>query len=187
MLPPIADSRDRLWSSARQTEVSVKGCDSLLTAIGTVGGLVGLTVSVLLLALQTREVARQTRISNTLARASILDQYMVGLREVMGYLVDQPELRPYFYEGRALPARGRKRRQIITIAELLADVLEAAMVAVDVTVESASTDPNAPWTPYGKSMLRDSPAFTQVVRSQPDYWPRLNALANTTANDAIDV
>src|SRR5258707_1032732 len=102
----------------------------MLAAIGTIGGLVGLAVSVALLAWQSHEVAKQTKISNAIAAASVIDQCTPGLREPLDHFMDKPELRPYFYEGKPGPRRGRRHARVATLAEMFADVLDGGMLAM---------------------------------------------------------
>lgn len=53
----------------------------MVTTVTAVGGLVGLIVSLVFLALQTRAVSQQVLHSNTLAGTQVLDPTMAGLRE----------------------------------------------------------------------------------------------------------
>lgn len=55
----------------------------MLTQIATIGGLAGLIMSLILLAWQTRAVARQTEISNAIARASAISNSSSSFRQVI--------------------------------------------------------------------------------------------------------
>src|SRR6202012_759929 len=101
----------------------------MLASVATIVGLAGVIISVGLLAWQTRAVAQQTKISNAIASASVLSNSTSSLREVLSLFIEHPELRPYFYESKKPPVRGRKRTYIFTTAEMLADVLEEGLAA----------------------------------------------------------
>jgi hypothetical protein len=100
-----------------------------LTEITTVGGLAGLIASVILLAWQTRAVAQQTKISNAIAGVSALEASTSDMREILMVFIDRPELRPYFYERKNPPRKGRQRARVISVGEMLGDCLETGLVA----------------------------------------------------------
>lgn len=54
----------------------------MLATISAIGGLVGLTISVMLLTWQTRAVAKQTQISNAIAGMNAIRDSTVDLREI---------------------------------------------------------------------------------------------------------
>jgi len=112
----------------------------MLTTIATIGGLAGVIASVALLAWQTRAVARQTTSS---------------LRQILLLFVEYPELRPYFYESKLPPSRGLKRIRILTVAEMLADILEEGL-SVDRLVRTVRIYEE--WPLYCADMLSTSPA-----------------------------
>lgn len=64
----------------------------MITTISAIGGLVGLVISISLLAWQTRAVARQTEISNRIAALSAINGATAGLREVHLLFVSDPGL-----------------------------------------------------------------------------------------------
>ncbi len=151
----------------------------MLTSISAIGGLVGLVFSVILLSFQTRAVARQTKISNSIAAMSAIRDSTTDLREIYSFFIDRPELRPYFYGAKPCPQWGRTRARVLTIAEMLADALESGHLATQLAPASESHDD---WIDYCKSMLRTGPAFADLVRRYPAWWPRLHRLlgADTT-------
>jgi len=62
----------------------------MITTISAIGGLVGLAISIGLLAWQTRAVARQTGISNRIAGLPAINGVTAGLREVHLLFVSDP-------------------------------------------------------------------------------------------------
>ncbi len=127
----------------------------MLTTIATIGGLAGVIASVALLAWQTRAVARQTEISNAIASASVINNTTSSLRQILLLFVEYPELRPYFYESKLPPSRGLKRIRILTVAEMLADILEEGL-SVDRLVRTVRIYEE--WPLYCADMLSTSPA-----------------------------
>lgn len=145
----------------------------MLTNISTIISLIGLTFTLALLTWQTRAVAEQTRISNNIAAASVLSDTGIRLREICMVFVDHPELRPYFYSGKPSPRRGSRQRQVLTIAELLADTLESGLFSYRVVPSSIYLDN---WTSYSDHMLTVSPVLNRLVSSHPGWWPNLYAM-----------
>jgi len=104
----------------------------MLTSISTFLGIAGLIFSVVLLAWQTRSVAEQTRISNSIAAAAVTGDSANRLRAILELFVQYPELRAYFYENKPYPRRGSQRRRVLSIAETFADCLETGLFAYQV-------------------------------------------------------
>jgi len=153
----------------------------MLTEIATIGGLAGLITSLILLAWQTRAVARQTEISNAIARASVISNSSSSFRQVILLFVEYPELRQYFYESKHVPARGYKRTRIISVAEILGDTLEDGLV-VNRLVPNIRFHDN--WSSYCTYMLATSPALNQIMHQHPDWWPRLQGLRPRGTNQS---
>lgn len=152
-----------------------------LTDITTVGGLIGLIVSVMVLAWQTRAVARQTKISNAIAGASILEASTSDLREVLKLIVERPELRAYFYEGAQAPRRRVAQARVTTVAEILGDVLETGLVANRLIPTTESLDD---WISYCNQMLATSPILRRLTAENPDWWPQLAYLGGDVMDRA---
>lgn len=148
----------------------------MLTTIATIGGLAGVIASVALLAWQTRAVARQTEISNAIASASVINNTTSSLRQILSLFVECPELRPYFYESKLPPSRGLKRIRILTVAEMLADILEEGL-SVDRLVRTVRIYEE--WPLYCADMLATSPALNEVMLQHPSWWRTLKTLQST--------
>jgi len=128
-------------------------------------------VSLLFLGWQSREVARQTRIANQTAGAAGLRDSLTHLHSVIQIFVEHPELRPYFYGGVDAPADIAQRAQVDTIAEMLADCMEASLEA------GHTLDPFAPnlgdWQDYCRHVLDSSPVVRALVGEYPSWFPRV--------------
>lgn len=147
----------------------------MLSDVTAIAGLIGLIASLCLVAWQTRAIARQTAISNAIAGVSALNTVLSSLREVYMVFIDHPELRPYFYGGQGMPRSRRLRRQVNTVAEMLADVLESGLLQYRLAPASESSEI---WEDYCRHMLAQSPALCELARKYPEWWPELNNFSN---------
>jgi hypothetical protein len=139
--------------------------------ITTIAGLAGLIASVILLARQTGAVAEQTKISNAIAGASVLETTTADLREVLVLFVERPELRSHFYDGEHLPAHGRERARVLSVAEILGDALETGLLANRLIPSTESFDD---WAGYCDEMLATSPVLRTLTEQHPAWWPELS-------------
>ena len=153
----------------------------MLTTIATIGGLAGVIISVTLLAWQTRSVAQQTKISNAIARASVISNESSSLRHVFSFFVEYPELRQYFYGSKRLPVNRHHRERILSVAEIFGDILEDGLVVNSMlpTVRFAERLP-----PYCTSLLITSPAINELLRQHPEWWPLLRSLHPRNINQS---
>jgi len=142
----------------------------MITDITAIGGLVGLVISICLLAWQTRAVAQQTVISNRIAGVSAINEATAALREVHMLFVTDPGLRPYFYDGKAYPHSKRRRDCVRTAAEQLLDAMEDGLCAHRLITSSGSLED---WTIYCVDMLTNSKILKAVISECPKYWPEL--------------
>lgn len=142
---------------------------AVITALAT--AMVGVA-TVAFAGLQSREMARQTRINTSVGKKEAADQFIVGIREVLGYLVEKPELRPYFYDGEARPAERELHAQVLTVAEMFADVFEAGLEGVAFLGEESQ----GVRVDYCRDVLDNSPLLADLVRRYPTWWPQVALL-----------
>lgn len=148
-----------------------------MTTVTTLLGSIGLAVTVALLWWQTRAVARQTvtlnrqtEIANSAAGVQVHDAAVGSLRTVLLQLARRPELRPYFYEMKPCPARNGRRRAVLSLAEVFADVLETGLAAQKWAPETGAL---INWRTYCQYLLVASPTLRDTVRQWPGWWPGL--------------
>lgn len=122
---------------------------------------------------QTRAATDQVRISNAVAAVSANDIVLRSLREVHVLMLERPGTREYFYAGRPLPTTSGDREPVITIAELLADVMTSGLHVHEQVPGSLSA---GAWTAYCRHTLRTSPVLRELVREHPTWWPHLPGL-----------
>lgn len=145
-------------------------------------GLIAVVVSVLVLAWQSREVAKQTRIANAQARMANEPAEASGvtsmdaLQPPLSHLLVYPHLRPYFCRGTALAdcPSADQASQVETLAEMFADGVEMALEAGHLA--GPYRRHLADWESYAAHLLRNSPAVEALIREQgADWYPRLHA------------
>ncbi|MET8094538.1 hypothetical protein [Micromonospora sp. NPDC005220] len=136
-------------------------------------GLILVAVSLCFSALQTREVARQSRINNRIGSANaILEMNNVG----QGWhdrLLEDPDLRPYFFDRKPCPPDDPARPKVVTLAERLADLLECNLQMAPLL--PAFTFAHT-WHLWPAHMLRQSPVLVEVVEEHPGWWEALDDL-----------
>ncbi|MET7958936.1 hypothetical protein [Micromonospora zamorensis] len=139
----------------------------------SVVGLVLVAVSLCFSALQTREVARQSRINNGIGSATALVEVNNLIRSWHERLLQDPSARPYFFDGKPCTPDDVERPKLLTFAELLGDVLEC-------NLQMASLLPAFnfahSWHHWPAEVLRHSPILDEVVESHPEWWPTLHLL-----------
>jgi hypothetical protein len=152
----------------------------MTTTITGLLGSVGLAVSVALVWWQTRVMTkqtgtlyRQTEIANSATGVQVHDAAVGSLRTVLLQFTRRPGLRPYFYERKPCPARGGRRRAVLSLAEVFADVLETGLAAQQWAPDTGTL---INWHTYCQYLLSKSPTLRDVVRQWPGWWPGLDQL-----------
>lgn len=125
-------------------------------------------------ALQAGAAGRQVKISNDINGASVTNDVMVKLNEVLRVIVEHPELYPYFYESEPVPEQGETRGRVLVLADMMCTVLSAGLHAFEM-VPSAGHG-LALWEDFVKHWLRTCPAVQQVVDQNPGEWHFLKPL-----------
>lgn len=139
----------------------------------SLAGLVLVAVSLCFSALQTREVAKQSRINNGIGSATALLEINNVSRAWHDRLLEDPSLRPYFFDGKPSSPDGAERPSVLTLAEVLADVLECNLQMASLL---PAFDFAHSWHHWPAHMLEQSPTLAEVVESHPEWWPTLRLL-----------
>ena len=136
-------------------------------------GLILVAVSLCFSAIQTREVARQSRINNRIGSANaILEINNVG-QSWHDHLINDPSLRPYFFDGKPCPPDDAARGKVLTLAERFADLLECNLQMAPLL--PAFTFAHT-WYLWPARMLQQSPVLVEVVEANPGWWEGLDRL-----------
>ncbi|TDB75585.1 hypothetical protein [Micromonospora sp. KC723] len=143
--------------------------DTVLSLVGVALVVVSLCFS----AVQTREVARQSRINNGIGSAAALMEMNNVSRAWHDRLLENPSLRPYFFDGRPCAPHHDDRQSVLTLAELLADVLECELQVAALLPDFHFAHS---WYEWPAHMLKQSPVLAEVVECHPEWWPALRSL-----------
>jgi hypothetical protein len=133
-----------------------------------------LVVSVLILAWQAREQAKETALANDLAREEALRHAMRSIDGVLTMIVEHPELHPYFREGANAPENDPViRGQVEDVAELMVEALQTAIRANDKVPDGPDKED---LEGYAREVFASSPTIDALLGAHPDWWPRLAAI-----------
>ncbi|WP_344082474.1 hypothetical protein [Luedemannella helvata] len=135
--------------------------------------LILVVISVLFTARQTRELAKQTRISNSVGIATVVLGFNQLTQGSYDLILRRPELRPYFFDNRPCRENDPNRAEVLLLAEVFGDVLEYELSAVDIMPEVPMF---TQWHNWPRNMVRYSPVLRELIDRFPDYWPTLRIL-----------
>jgi hypothetical protein len=141
-----------------------------------------LVLTLLAVAWQARETARQARATRAVAEASTLNDIIGRLGTVMGTCVEHPELRVYLEGGQPLPSSVTERARVQSLAEMWADCVEAGLY-LGRNVEAFRRHAED-WRTYAEDMLRMTPVVRELVAQRPAWWPELERVRRTLPDHA---
>lgn len=155
----------------RGSGVGMPCCLYAHAMVATVISSVSVAVSLLLVAWQSREVARQTKVDTQAVIGSSAGTAMTLLQTVQLRLLDYPQFVPYLYEGqRAEP----EPYELRVLAEVLAD---AANYGCEVGAEMPLAAHRMSGFPnFGAFLLNNSPIVRDLVVEHPEWYPELYRL-----------
>jgi hypothetical protein len=140
-------------------------------------GTVAVIGSVLVLAFQARELARQTRHTNEVAATQAHRDLIALFRPINLTFVEHPELRAQFFGRLARKPTARELEQVESTAEVYADALQASLDTTErLTGYGWDTEP---WTAYAEAIIRASPALRALLYDNPGFWPPLDRILVT--------
>jgi hypothetical protein len=142
----------------------------MIVLIATIVGVVGVIATLIFNAWQARQLLKQLRLQNSMAGLNGTHQPMELLHGVLRLFYDDPSLRPYFYEGKALPLPSDRRSQVLAVGEMLGDVLEVGLFHSNEIKATAAYDD---WLDYATFLMQQSPAIDHLVREHPGWYPLL--------------
>jgi len=154
----------------------------MFVQIVTLVGTVGVIASLLFAGLQSREIARQTRIQNAIAGAGGKVSTNDLLHSILRIFVDHPELRSYFYDGRSVPTDETTRGRVLTVAEMFADVFDTALLTTSLI---DATDSYESWRQGATYFMRQSPALAAIVNDHGEWFPNLTCLQHQATGPEI--
>ena len=142
-------------------------------------GAVALLIGLIFAGIQARALVQQIRTSNVIAGTSELRATINHLHMMYGHLIDYPELRDYFFAGKALLESDPEYRRVLVLAEMLGDAVEVGLFTTRrvAGTEAAGDD----WPRFAASLLGSSPVLRGMVSSQ--WWPYLTEINGSLAAD----
>lgn len=126
--------------------------------------------SLLFSAMQTREVARQSRVSNAVGQTSALVDLNALIHHWHTNLLAHPDLRPYFHEGKECAADNPHRAELLVLSEQLLDIMECNL---HVTEMMPGVTYFESWHVWPRFMLDNGPILREMLHMHPDWWPGL--------------
>jgi hypothetical protein len=141
---------------------------------------IALVLSLLFLARQTRESARQSHLANQIAGSQAKSEIYDAVDRILYGFLEHPELREYFYSGKELPLEADSdhvRDRVLTFAELFADVIERGLDTYK-SIDPAK-DFQSPMEDYASDILATAPAIRYWVREHPGWWPNVESWIGT--------
>jgi hypothetical protein len=142
-----------------------------------------LVLSLLFLARQTRESARQSVLANQIAGLQAKSEIYSAVDRILYQFLMFPHLRKYFYEGIEIPAEDEVgsdsgvRDQVLTFAELFCDAIETGLDTYR-SVDPAA-DFRSPMDAYAHDIVEGSPAIRYLVSAHPGWWPNIEVWLET--------
>ncbi len=145
--------------------------DLLFTLLNTLVGCFGLVfvvVSLFFVFRQTRDLNRQTELATQASRVSAYNEVARQMMEIDRFFVENPQYKPYFYEGKAASKDQADYPAIASIAEWLADFMDSVFML-------ARTLPEYPWDTtwyvYFCDLLKASPALHDYWKEHINWYP----------------
>ncbi|MDN3353162.1 hypothetical protein [Actinomadura sp. DC4] len=123
---------------------------------------------------QAEAAGRQVKIGNEINGASVTNDVMTNLHDVLRIVVDYPELYPFFYESAPVPVTDDLRRRVMITADMMCTVLSLGLHAYEAV--PAAGDGLRLWKMYVDHWLRTCPAVQTVVDQNPGEWHYLGPL-----------
>ncbi|MEU5727108.1 hypothetical protein ABZ783_35600 [Micromonospora sp. NPDC047738] len=118
-------------------------------------------------------MAKQSRINNGIGSAAALMEINNLSRAWHDRLLENPSLRSYFFDGKPSTLHDADRPAVLTLAELLADVLECELQVAALLPDFHFAHS---WYQWPAHMLEQSPVLAEVVERHPEWWPALRSL-----------
>jgi hypothetical protein len=142
-------------------------------AIGTIA----VVVSVLVLAYQGRELARNTRIANEVAGTQAHRELMFHWKSVTDVFLTHPELHRLYHGDTSRVPTPDDTVRLDVIAEQHADWLDTTlMTEKQLGSYLYSREYVGGWRDFAADSVFESPALRSLIRKRPDEWPTLASL-----------
>lgn len=144
--------------------------------------------SVLVLAIQTRAVARQSRVANEVAGTEAYRTIVFHWKEIFDVFIQYPELHAYYFDQTTAAPSATDSVRLKIIAEQHGDFLEVALATNETLGSSLDAVVIGAWSDHVTSQIAASSALRAAIRANPGLWPPLHPfLARYEASRAAPV
>jgi hypothetical protein len=138
---------------------------SWIELIKAFGPIIGALISLLGFIFLIRQI-RLNRLSlENQTRSSI---YQLSYN-VYRLFIEHPDLRPYFYDGKALPESEPERSKVLAAAELLTDFFESIVHSSHII----DPDLRGTWFRYMQDTYRHNPVFQDYIETRGDHYTKV--------------
>jgi hypothetical protein len=138
----------------------------LALAVALVGNLV-LIVSVILLGLQVREMAKQSRHGARATLASVYQAMNDNMLQIYRLFIDRPSLRPYFYAAQELTDESpEERERVEATAELFIAFIDNVLTQMPLLPSNLAE----PWRTYFRSVTTSSPVLCEFWKRRREWY-----------------
>ncbi len=136
-------------------------------------GLLGVAVSIVILAWQTRRLTQQTRASNLIATASLNHSATALLHGAWSFIAHDPALRPHFYDKLPCPEGHPNHAKALMVAEMAADAASFAILIAQLLPQTRHEERRrGDWSDTARFIVQQ-PIVQEIVRAHPRWWPAL--------------
>lgn len=142
---------------------SVLACISLLTLLGTLG----------FFYVQSKALLEQSREQTIATRATIYQNLTSMMIDIDKYFIDNPELKPYFYDKQDISEKDPLYGKVESIAEMIIDFLDFVLSHK----EYMSKPDWEEWELYAQYVYVKSPVLKRYWVANKKWWmPELEPL-----------
>jgi hypothetical protein len=135
-------------------------------AVALIGNF-ALLVSVVLLGLQVREMAKQSSHGVQATLASVYQAMNDNMLQINRLFVDRPSLRSYFYEGRELDDESSaERERVEATAELFVNFIDNVLTQMPLLPSNLAQ----PWRTYFASVTTSSPVLRESWKAHREWY-----------------
>ena len=102
---------------------------------------------------------------NRVSRAQFYQQVTMMCVQRDQTFIENPDLWPYFYEGRKEPRSKKQQARVLAMARILANIADG------LASETVEGDFDNHWNNYYQYMYENSPSFQKFWKEHGKFWP----------------
>jgi hypothetical protein len=157
-LKPIKSDYDETYLLISTFAVTVSLCTLFVTALGFLGAI-----------LSIKELSRQTQISARSAKQNASTAISQQISSSMQILIDDPSLRPYFYDGTLPDPKSGNHDKIQLVTEHLLDVYDSVLMHME---EYEPVFKSQQWQIFVGEMLSNCQHMRDYLRKHRAWYER---------------